>query len=99
MRVCTITSAYVGLFKLYNIPVPSLIHTFKLKLLKISKTICTLLTGTNFILFPGRVAPKNIGLRVVGAHAPVTKVQDSRRDGRSMLVSLLTGLVATGGRL
>ena len=35
---------------------------------------------------------------VVGAHVPVTRVRVSRRDGRSMSTSPLTGVVAAGGR-
>ena len=35
---------------------------------------------------------------MVRAHVPVRKVRGSRRDGRLMLKSLLTGMVAVGGR-
>ena len=35
---------------------------------------------------------------MVRARVPITKVQGSRRDARSMLMSLLAGMVAIGGR-
>ena len=35
---------------------------------------------------------------MVGAHVPVTKVRGSRRDGRLIFMSLLTRMVAVGGR-
>ena len=44
------------------------------------------------------LSQKNVGLRVVGAHDSVTEVRGSRRDGRSLFVSLMTGMVAVGGR-
>ena len=35
---------------------------------------------------------------MVGAHVLVIKVRGSRRDGHSMCMSLLMGMVAVGGR-
>ena len=35
---------------------------------------------------------------MVRARVPVRKVRGSRRDGRSIFMSLLTGMVAVGGR-
>ena len=35
---------------------------------------------------------------MVGAHVSVMKVRGLRRDGRSMIMSPLTGMVAVGGR-
>ena len=37
-------------------------------------------------------------VRVVGAHLPVTEFWGLRRDGRSMFIRLLVGMVAVGGR-
>ena len=40
---------------------------------------------------------KRFGLRVVGAHVPVSKVRGSSREGRSLFMSLLAGVVAVIG--
>ena len=36
---------------------------------------------------------------MVRAHVPVIKARGSKRDGRLMFMSILTGMVAVGGRL
>ena len=40
----------------------------------------------------------SVGLYVVGAHVPVTKIRGSRCDRSSIFMSLLTGMGTVGGR-